>query len=203
MEEKGVVFGNFQVFHFREMEYILAAKMRCKILYIGIVCSDFAADEQKEEEQWRKKKESPLTYKERLEIIRDALLDFGIQRQEFEIVPFPLIHPELIFEYTPADAVYYMNIQTDTEEKIMQILVDKGAKAEVLWKGSSKEKRMTGNDVCRLIAEGDEWKQYVPKSAVEYMISSGIDERIRRIFNNSVQNMAFAEKTMRMCESKN
>ena len=36
MIETGVVNGRFQVLHLKHMEYILAAKMRCRKLYIGL-----------------------------------------------------------------------------------------------------------------------------------------------------------------------
>ena len=36
MIETGVINGRFQVLHLKHMEYILAAKMRCNKLYIGI-----------------------------------------------------------------------------------------------------------------------------------------------------------------------
>ena len=40
MIETGVVNGRFQVLHLKHMEYILAAKMRCRKLYIGLTNPD-------------------------------------------------------------------------------------------------------------------------------------------------------------------
>ena len=40
MEKTGVVNGRFQVLHLKHMEYILAAKMRCRKLYIGLTNPD-------------------------------------------------------------------------------------------------------------------------------------------------------------------
>ena len=40
MVEKGVVNARFQVLHLKHMEYLLAAKMRCQKLYIGITNPD-------------------------------------------------------------------------------------------------------------------------------------------------------------------
>ena len=40
MIETGVIHGRFQVLHLKHMEYILAAKMRCRKLYIGITNPD-------------------------------------------------------------------------------------------------------------------------------------------------------------------
>ena len=36
MTDIGVVRGRFQVFHLKHLEYVLAAKMRCRKLLIGI-----------------------------------------------------------------------------------------------------------------------------------------------------------------------
>ena len=40
MDEKGVIHGRFQMFHLKHLEYVLAAKMHCKKLYIGITHPD-------------------------------------------------------------------------------------------------------------------------------------------------------------------
>ncbi|MEG1716134.1 MAG: hypothetical protein RR275_04930 [Lachnospiraceae bacterium] len=40
MVELGVVYGRFQIFHLKHLEYVLAAKMRCKKLVIGIASPD-------------------------------------------------------------------------------------------------------------------------------------------------------------------
>ena len=40
MVETGVIHGRFQVLHLKHMEYLLAAKMRCQTLYIGITHPD-------------------------------------------------------------------------------------------------------------------------------------------------------------------
>ncbi|WP_199413554.1 hypothetical protein [Coprococcus sp. AF21-14LB] len=36
MVDVGVIHGRFQILHLKHMEYLLAAKMRCKKLYVGI-----------------------------------------------------------------------------------------------------------------------------------------------------------------------
>ena len=43
MVETGVAFGRFQIFTLKHMEYILAAKMRCHKLYIGITHADIVS----------------------------------------------------------------------------------------------------------------------------------------------------------------
>ena len=67
----GVVHGRFQVLHLKEMEYILAAKMRCRTLYIGITHPDISAYPATSalDEHGTTRLDTPLTYIERYEMI--------------------------------------------------------------------------------------------------------------------------------------
>ena len=77
MIEKGLVYGRFQILHLKHVEYILAAKMRCKRLYIGITMSDDLHVSGGEEDNYRvRRSANPLTYIERYEMLRDTSLAF-------------------------------------------------------------------------------------------------------------------------------
>lgn len=183
MVETGVVFGRFQVFHLKQMEYVLAAKMRCKKLYIGITHSDivsFAATSPLDQ-HGTTRKDNPLTYLERLEMIQGALLAFGVKRKEFEIIPFPISQPDLILQYAPKDATYYMSICSEWDEEKYRILQSIGVRVEVLWRRDREESGITGTAIRRMIAEGGDWQQYVPKTVGEYITGHGIDQRIRQM----------------------
>lgn len=180
MVETGVVFGRFQIFHLKQMEYVLAAKMRCNRLYIGITHSDIAAFAATSslDKHGTTKRDNPMTYYERIDMIRGALLDFGIKRKEFEIVPFPISQPDLIVQYAPKDAVYYMSICTEWDEEKYRILLEQGLNVEVLFRRTG-EKGISGAEIRRLITDNQPWHQYVPKSVAEYIEGHGIDKRIR------------------------
>ena len=109
MTETGVIHGRFQVLHLKHMEYLLAAKMRCRTLYVGITHPDISANPATSplDEHGTTKTDNPLTYIERYEMIRDALLDFGVKREEFEIIPFPISSPAQV----PAAAPVGPNIR--------------------------------------------------------------------------------------------
>ena len=111
MDEKGVIHGRFQMFHLKHLEYVLAAKMHCKKLYIGITHPDntFTASSPNDKHGVTRR-DNPMTFLERFEMIQGALEDFGVQREEYEIIPFPMNRPEYITQYAPADATYYMSI---------------------------------------------------------------------------------------------
>lgn len=184
MVETGVIFGRYQIFHLKHMEGVLAAKMRCNKLYIGITHPDVVAYAATSplDINGVTKMDNPLTYFERMEMIQGALRDFGVKRKEFEIIPFPISQPDLITQYAPKDATYYMSICTPWDEEKYRILQSQGLKIEVLWRRNPEEMGMTGKEIRELItAENSEWQQYVPRSVAEYIIGHGIDCKIRRL----------------------
>lgn len=182
MIETGVIFGRYQIFHLKHMEGVLAAKMRCNKLYIGITHPDIVAYAATSplDVNGVTKMDNPLTYFERMEMIQGALRDFGVKRKEFEIIPFPISQPDVIKQYAPKDATYYMSICTPWDEEKYRILQSQGLKLEVLWRRNQDEMGMTGKAIRELITmNNSEWQQYVPRSVSEYIIGHGIDRRIR------------------------
>ena len=183
MVETGVVFGRFQVFTLKHMEYILAAKMRCQKLYIGITHADivsFAATSSLDVHGITKK-DNPLTYLERYEMIQGALLDFGVRRKEFDIIPFPVTHPDLIRQYAPRDATYYLSIGSEWDEEKAQEIERLSLKTEILWQRVGQDCGATGFEVRKMIADNQSWLQYVPKTVGDYLLRRGIDQRIQEL----------------------
>ena len=180
MVEKGVIFGRFQIFHLKHMEYLLAAKMRCKKLYIGITHSDITTFGATSELDVNgvEKRDNPMTYLERLEMIQKAAEDFGIRKEDYEIIPFPITHPELISQYAPKDAVYYMNICSEWDEEQYRMLKKLGLKVEVLIRKAPEEVSISSKQIRELMVEGKEWKQHVPKSVNEYILQHEIEKRV-------------------------
>jgi hypothetical protein len=81
------------------MEYILAAKMRCEKLYIGITNPDMLHAKSSVHDINRGTKAgNPLSYRERCEMIRKALAEFRVAESQYEIIPFPISYPEYIDE---------------------------------------------------------------------------------------------------------
>lgn len=180
MVDTGVVYGRFQVLHLKHMEYILAAKMRCRKLYIGIVFQDdYRASEEDNLNYRTKKSANPLTYLERYEMIRDALLDFKVPREDFDIVPFPLERPEYLWQYVPKDATYFLSICDEWTEKNQKMFESRGMKTEVLWKRAPEEKGTTGTQIRQRILAAEKWSDLVPKTVYEYVKEHGIDNRIK------------------------
>ena len=184
MTETGVIHGRFQVLHLKHMEYLLAAKMRCRMLYVGITHPDISAYPASSplDEHGTTKTDNPLTYIERYEMIRGALLEFGVKREEFEIIPFPVSSPDILPQYLPEGAVHYMSICSPWDEEKYQILQSLDLNVEVLWRRKGEEKGITGTELRAMIARGEDWQQYMPKTAAEYLERNSIDQRIRQLY---------------------
>ena len=107
----GVIHGRFQMLHKGHMEYLLAGKKRCEHLIIGIANPDTSLTKYNTANPHRSNPNAnPLTYFERFQMLQGTLKDYGIGLDEFDIVPFPINYPELVFNYVPVDAKYYITI---------------------------------------------------------------------------------------------
>ena len=182
MVKTGVVHGRFQVLHLKHMEYILAAKMRCEKLYIGISNPDSMHTKKSANDIRRSERSSnPLTYFERYQMIRGAMKEFGVPESEYDIIPFPINIPEYILNYAPQDATYYMTIYDSWGEEKYKILSDLGLNVNVLWRRDVEEKGVSGSEIRRQIALGGEWASMVPKSVYRYLTENQLDQRIARL----------------------
>lgn len=181
MVETGVIHGRFQIFHLKHMEYLLAAKMRCKKLFIGITHSDivYFASTSSLDLHGTTRRDNPLTYFERFEMIQGALEDFGVKREEYEILPFPISQPDLILQYTPQQGTYYVSLCSEWDEERLRILQNLKLETEVLWLRDGDDRGITGHEIRALIAEDKEWQQYVPRTVAQYIKEHAIDQRIK------------------------
>ena len=143
MTERGVIHGRFQVLHLKHMEYLLAAKMRCRLLYVGITHPDISAYPATSplDTHGTFQKDNPLTYIERYEMLRDSLLEFGVKREEFEIIPFPVSRPDILKQYAPGDAVYYMSICGEWDREKYEILTSRAENRDPLGEECRRERR--------------------------------------------------------------
>lgn len=188
LTEKGVVLARFQIPHLKHIEYILAAKMRCRRLYIGITNPDPSCFKDSVNDEMRSMPEAnPLTYLERYEMIQGAMDEFNVPAAAYAIVPFPLHRPELITQYTPEDATYYLGICDGWDEEKLKILKGLGLKTEILWRRDKQECGVTGTWIRSCIAMGEEWEHMVPKNVYQYVTEHDIDRRIRQLYKQREQ----------------
>ncbi len=182
MIKTGVVHGRFQVLNLKHMEYILAAKMRCRKLFIGLTNPDpLHTGDSVNDENRSARSANPLTYYERYEMIRGAMSEFGVPEPEYDIIPFPISRPEYILQYAPREAKYYMNICDAWDEEKYKILRSLGLDIEILWRKEENEKGVTSSWIRSCIAMEQEWNHLVPKSVYRYLTENHLDQRIKRL----------------------
>jgi len=144
--ETGVVHGRFQVLHHDHLKYILAAKERCRHLVVGITNPDPLRTRDDEADPARSKpRENPLTYYERYQMLRAALLDKGMGVEEFSLVPFPINFPELYPHYLPPEATFFLTIYDEWGEKKFRMFLSAGLAVEVLWRKPRAEKGISSS----------------------------------------------------------
>lgn len=182
----GVIHGRFQGLHHGHMEYLLEAKNRCDFLFIGITNPDPGLTRENITDLKRSKsEENPFTYFERLIMLRDAMIEANIGRNEFEIVPFPINVPELIKFYTPLDALYFVTIYDDWGKHKLKTIEDLGCKTDLMWVRTLDERFTTGKDVRKLIAAGEPWEHLLPPSVTSYIKNNKLDLRIKQLKNGN------------------
>ena len=178
----GSVHGRFQLLHNEHMKYILAGKKRCEHLIIGICNPDMTRTKFSKADPHRSQASAnPFTYYERFNMIQGAMLEAGVGRDEFDIVPFPINFPELIFNYVPQGAKYYMTIYDMWGLEKKAVLERLGCNVELLWQKTPSEKVISGTQLRQRIRDGMEWRQYVPEFVYQYVMTYHFDVRIKNL----------------------
>ncbi len=180
--DTGVIHGRFQVLHNDHLKYLLAGKARCNKLVVGITNPD----------PWLTKTESadpkrsdplanPLTYYERHAMVEAALLEAGIRRHDFTIVPFPINLPDRYAYYVPMDAVFFLTIYDDWGRRKLQYFKNMGMTTFVLWEVPPNQKGISGSEIRNRIVNGQPWEHLVPGCVAPMIENWGIAERLKKL----------------------
>ena len=184
MKKIGIACGRFQIFHNEHLQYVLAAKEKSDHLIVGITAPDPSVSPVESEDTNRTEAASnPCTYYERFRMIESVLLEQGLARDEFDIVPYPIGRPELIKYYVPEGATHYVTILDPWGHRKNQRLRDMGYDVQVLW--DDKPKGISSSMLRGLIAEGNDWSQYVPEATYNFILENGIDQRIKKLIEEA------------------
>jgi len=185
MKKIAVVHGRFQPLHNGHLDdYILKAwdKSKCDYMYIGITNPDPFHTKSSDSDPERSLPQSnPLTFIERLEMIKNAVLEKGISLQQFDIVPFPINFPELLAKFAPENAIYYLTVFDDWGEEKVEILrsVYGRQNVDVLYRKSIEEKKITSTMIRQRIRDERPWEHMVPDAITKYLKDNNILQRIK------------------------
>ncbi|EGB16531.1 cytidyltransferase-related domain protein [Pseudodesulfovibrio mercurii] len=180
MHPLGFIHGRFQVLHNDHLVYLLAGKALCDRLIIGVTNPDAATTRDEATNPARSSRENnPLTFEERKAMIEAALMEAGVDRHAFSVIPFPINCPELLEQRAPRDAVYFLTIYDDWGREKLRRFRELGLKTEVMWERPEREKGINGTAVRAAIRDGGEWRSLVPPAVAALVDRWHLAERFR------------------------
>ena len=176
----GSIHGRFQPFHNEHLDYALAALKSCDFLWIGITQYDIEELKKCNDSPSRSVLSSnPLTYLERINIIKDALLDANIDRGKFDFIPFPIDEPEKLYQFIDINTVCFTTIREAWNRAKVERLSQAGYKVEVLWENLD-EKEVSSTLIRESLIKGDGvWKNMVQYSTQQHINSLKLTNRLR------------------------
>ncbi len=177
MVDLGFIHGRFQLFHNDHLKYALLAKEQCRKLIVGITSPENATLIREEVDPHRSEAASnPFTYYERFNMVKLALLEAGVKREDFEIVPYPIERPEILYNYIPLSATSFFTIYDDWGYEKLHRLGELGYGTHVLF--DTREKAMCSTEIRQKIVDGEDWSQMVPQAVYQYIMENDLTEKV-------------------------
>jgi nicotinamide-nucleotide adenylyltransferase len=185
MTDTGIIHGRFQVLHNDHMKYLMAGWERCRFLVVAITNPDPLLTKKDLADPRRSEPAAnPLTYFERHIMVKEALLEAGLEAVNFSIMPFPLHFPELYRFYLPLDGTFYLTIYDRWGRRKLDLFKGAGLVTEILWEKAASEKGLTAHDIRLRMVNGEKWEDCVPVSTAQLMKRWNIPGRIRRLMES-------------------
>jgi len=176
----GVIHGRFQILHNDHLTYLLAGKQECDHLVVGITNPDPGLTGNEEADPARSDPAAnPLSFYERMLLVKCCLADAGLREEDFSITPFPVNFPDLYPNYVPMDAVFFLTIFDDWGRRKLEYFRSQGLRTHVLWERGPESKGLSGAQVRRAMIRSEPWEHMVPESTVELSRAWNIPERLR------------------------
>lgn len=180
MVELGFIHGRFQLFHNDHLRYALLAKQQCEKLIVGITSPENASLIREEVDPHRSEAASnPFTYYERFNMVKLALLGAGLKREDFEIVPYPIERPEILYNYVPLGATSFFTIYDDWGYEKLNRLKNLGYGTVVLF--DTRQKAMCSTEIRQKMVNGDNWKQMVPEAVYHYVVENNLVDKVKQV----------------------
>lgn len=179
MVELGFIHGRFQLFHNDHLKYALLAKEQCEKLIVGITSPENLNLLREEVDPHRSNASAnPFTFYERFNMVKLALMEAGIKREEFEIIPYPIERPEILYNYIPTSATSFFTIYDDWGYEKLHRLKELGYGTVVLF--DTREKAMCSTEIRQKIVEECDWKQMVPPAVYKYIVENNLIDKVKQ-----------------------
>jgi nicotinamide mononucleotide adenylyltransferase len=178
---EGSAHGRFQPFHNEHLEYVLAAREKCEFLWIGITKYDITSADLNPLGAVRERPgNNPLTFFERIRIIREALCDSGVPSGSFGFVPFPIETPHRLSSFMPTSVPCYTTICEQWNREKIEVLKGLGYDVRVLWERQSKT--VTGAAIrSDIVRGGTAWHGMVPPATIRAIEQLDLRNRLLRL----------------------
>jgi cytidyltransferase-like protein len=180
----GCVHGRFQPPHKGHRNYILMAKEKCDVLFIGVTqpniehLSACSFDPHRAEAA-----NNPLTFDERAEAIRCMLsADKLVEGKDYVIIPFDIDRPEMFLKYVPNAWIQYTTLIDNWNAVKKARLEELGYDVQVLT-DRREDERISGTTIRRLAKSGDDlsYQFMVTPEVFTYLQTICFGERLRSI----------------------
>lgn len=180
MVKLGFIHGRFQLFHNDHLNYALLAKEQCEKLIVGITSPENTSLIREDVDPHRSEAAAnPFTYFERYNMVKYALLEAGVKREDFEIVPYPIERPEVLYNYIPLSATSFFTIYDQWGYEKLERLQSLGYKTVVLF--DDREKKMCSTEIRQKIIDKAHWKDMVPDAVYRYVMENDLTEKVLRM----------------------
>ncbi len=125
---------------------------------------------------------NPFTAGERIEIIKETILDEGIPIEPIYIVPVPDTGIHSIWVSHVQSLAPSFDVVFTHNKLVKKLFTEKNIKVQqtVLLDRS----HISGTEIRKKIAHGENWEEYVPKKAVDIIKSKKLDQRIIELFGD-------------------
>jgi nicotinamide mononucleotide adenylyltransferase len=184
--ETGVIHGRFQILHNDHLKYLLAGKALCRNLVVGITNPDPSLTKTESTDPTRSDPlENPLTYYERHILVKEVLLQAGLDWSDFTIVPLPINLPERYQYYVPLDAVFFLSIYDNWGQRKLQYFKSLELRTHVLWEVPTERKGISAADIRQKLLADQPWEHLVPACVPPRMKAWGILERLKQLRKNT------------------
>lgn len=156
-----MVHGRFQPFHKGHLEYLLDAAGRCSRLFVGITNPDPSPVPVEASSPHRHLAQAnPYSYPQRAAMIGSALTDAKVDLRRVAVVPFPVHDPSKWSRTVPPGITHFIRVFSAWEEEKAARLRAEGY--EVIELPAPAVKAISGSEVRRRMATGEDWRSLVP-----------------------------------------
>jgi nicotinamide-nucleotide adenylyltransferase len=170
------------VLHNDHLRYLLSGKALCNHLVVGITNPDpFMTKDESVDPARSDPAANPLTYYERSIMMQQVLMDAGLNRYEFTVVPLPINLPERYRYYVPMDAVFFLSIYDDWGRRKLKYFQSLNLFTHVLREVSPDQKGISAKDVRRRMISGQAWEHLVPAGVAPLIRKWRIQKRLQQL----------------------